>query len=161
MSLGLKRDKRFHQGYYRLKNPSKYIGKEIPIYRSGIELKFFNWLDNNDNVLEWVSEGIVIPYKDNIKKCWRKYYTDAYVKIKEGDTIKQYIVEIKDIKETQKPNPKSKKKKSVLLFEQCRYETNKCKFYYASEFCKKNNMEFLLLGFSKKDGFVRVDHIFK
>lgn len=161
MGLGLKRNSKFRQGFYRLKNPSKYIGRDVPVYRSGIELKFFNWVDGNDNILEWVSEGIKIPYYDSIQKKNRLYYTDAYVKIKEGDKVKRYIIEIKDLKETVKPDPKSKKKKTTLLYEQLKFTNNTSKWLFADEFCKKNNMEFLLLGFSKKDGFQRVNHLFK
>lgn len=160
MSLGLNKNPKFRQGYYRLRNPSKYIGKEVPIYRSGIELKFFNWVDGNDNVLEWVSEGIKIPYYDSVQKKNRLYYTDAYVKIKEGDKIKKYIIEIKDLKETIKPDPKSKKKKTTLIYEQIKFCNNSDKWKFSDEFCKKNNMEFLLLGYSKKNGFERVNHLF-
>lgn len=153
MSLGLLKDKRFHQGYYKPKYPEKYIGKVQPIYRSGIELKFFKFCDDNPNVLKWSSENIVIPYYDEVTKKNRKYYIDNFVEIKEGNTTKKYLIELKDIKETRKPDTKSKKKKSTLLYEQATWITNNCKWKYANKFCRENGMEFLLLGYSKKDGF--------
>lgn len=122
MGLPLKKDKRYNQGYYKPINPNKYIGNSIPIYRSGIELKFMRWCDLNENILKWSSESIVIPYYDDIKKKNRSYYVDNFVEIREGSSIKRYLIELKDIRETKKPNPKSKKKKSALLFEQCRYD---------------------------------------
>ncbi len=65
-SLPLKRDKRFNQGIYRPKNADKFIG-ETAIFRSGLELKFFRFCDNNPNVVKWGSENIVIPYYDTLK----------------------------------------------------------------------------------------------
>ena len=88
-NLPLKKDSRFKQGFYAPKNPSKYIGKlDNIIYRSGLELKLFRWADNNVNVLEWNSEEFAIPYFDSLQRKNRKYFIDAYVKIKEGDKIK-------------------------------------------------------------------------
>lgn len=153
MSLGLKKDKRFHQGFYKAKFPQKYIGKEVPIYRSGIELKFFKFCDDNPNVLKWSSEPFPIPYFDVVSNKWRKYYIDNYVEIKEGAVTKKYLIEIKDIKETRKPAAKKGKRKASLLFEESRYATNMCKWTAASQFCKDNKFEFLLLGHSQKEGF--------
>ena len=89
-SLGLTvRNKKFYQGFYQPKNINKYIGKKDNIiYRSGLELKFYRFCDNNPNVIEWGSEEIIIPYFDSVQKKNRKYFIDAYVKIKEGDVIK-------------------------------------------------------------------------
>ena len=50
--------KRFAQGVYTPINASKYIGKKQPRYRSGWELAFMRFCDNNDNVLQWASESI-------------------------------------------------------------------------------------------------------
>ena len=156
MSLPLKRDYRFHQGYYKVQNISKYIGNEPPVFRSGIELKFFKFCDSNPNVLHWSSENIPIPYRDTVQHKNRTYYVDNFVEIKEGNTIKKYLVELKDHKETKKPDPKSKQKKSTKLYQSLIFENNCCKWKYAMEFAKKNNMEFLLLAHSQKDGFQSV-----
>ena len=156
MSLGLKRDKRFHQGYYRPKNAEKYIGKVQPIYRSGIELKFFKFCDDNPNITKWSSENIVIPYYDKVTNKWRKYYVDNFVEIREGNAIKKYLIELKDIKETKRPEAKRGKKKSTLLYEQATYETNMCKWSFANKFCKDHKMEFLLFGYSLNKGFEAV-----
>lgn len=157
MGLGLKRDNRFHQGFYNPKSPEKYSGKEIPIYRSGIELKFFKFCDDNPNVVKWSSEPFPIPYFDNVTHKWRKYYIDNFVEILEGNIIKKYLIEIKDIKEARPPTKRKGKKKTTILFENARYETNKCKWSFAMKFCKEHKMEFLLLGYSLKNGFEKVD----
>lgn len=160
-NLPLKRDSRFHQGYFRARNPDKIIGKDPVIFRSKIEYLFLLYLDKNENVKRWNSESIIIPYFDKVSNKNRKYYTDCYVEIVEGSVLKKYIIELKDIKETKAPNPKSKKKKASLLFEQCRHITNVCKWEFANEYAKRNNVEFMLIGYSKKNGFEHVTLDFK
>lgn len=142
--LALKRDKRFRQGYFKPKNPDKCINKEC-IYRSGLELKLFIFLDNNPNVLEWGSEVIVIPYFDTIKKCNRKYHIDNYIKIKEGNIIKKYLVEVKPYKQTLEPKEGKNRKKSTVLYEKIMYRNNLDKWDHARIFAKKYGMEFIIL----------------
>lgn len=156
MKLGLIKNPKYHQGFFVPKNPEKYIGKDPPIYRSGIELKFFKFLDTNPNVLKWISEGVTIPYFDRVRSKWRTYYVDNYVEILENDVVKRYLIEIKPLKETKKPESKKGKKKSTLLLEEATYQTNVCKWSFALEFCKKHKLDFLLLGYTEKDGFVSV-----
>lgn len=155
-SLGLKRDRRFKQGIFKPENPSKVIGNNPIIYRSSIERKFCKFCDTNPNVLKWSSEEIVIPYYDTVSKKNRKYYVDNFVMIKEKDTVKKYLIELKDIKETREPVKKRGKRKTTLLYEQMTYQTNLCKWKKAVEFCKNHNLEFLLIGYSKKNGFEQV-----
>ena len=54
----------FRQGAYTVKNTAKYVGRGVPRYRSGWELTFMLFLDSNDNVLQWASESISIPYRN-------------------------------------------------------------------------------------------------
>ena len=161
MGLPLKRDSRYNQGYYKPIYPQKYVGREVPIFRSGIELKFFKFCDNNPNVIKWSSEDIKIPYWDIVTRKNRTYYVDNFVEIKEGNIIKQYLVELKDKRETVPPNPNSKKKKSTLLYEEFQWRTNNSKWKYAQQFCKDHKLEFLLLAYSNKEGFqsVKLDFI--
>jgi hypothetical protein len=146
-SLGLsKRNSKFHQGFYSPKNPQKYIGKlDNIIYRSGLELKLFRWADNNANVLEWNSEEIAVPYFDSVQKKNRKYFIDAYVKIKEGDNVKKYLIEVKPWKQTQEPKVTKKKKKSNLLYEQVMWKNNCDKWDFARKFAKKHGMDFIII----------------
>lgn len=146
-NLGLsKRNKKFHQGSYIPKNIQKYIGNiDNIIYRSGLELKFFRWADNNSNVLEWASEEIVVPYYDSLQRKNRKYFIDAYVKIKEGNIVKKYLVEIKPWKQTQEPKATKNKKKSNLLYEQVAWKNNCDKWAFAKDFAKKHGMEFIII----------------
>ena len=146
-SLGLsKRNKKFHQGFYVPKNIQKYVGKiDNIIYRSGLELKFFRFCDNNPNVVEWGSEEIAVPYFDTLQRKQRKYFIDAYVKIQEGDIVKKYLVEVKPWKQTQEPKAGKGKKKANLLYEQVAWKNNMDKFQSAREFAKKHGMEFIII----------------
>lgn len=144
MTLPLKRDSRFHQGTYKPLNQSKFIGKEC-VFRSGLELKFFRFCDSNPNVIKWGSECVTVPYYDKIQQKNRTYYIDNYVVIKEGDQIVKYLVEVKPSKQTQAPNPKSKMKKSSLLFEQAQYVTNTCKWDAAKNFAAKIGAKFIII----------------
>ena len=57
---------RFANGTYTLTNPAKYVGKGTPRYRSGWEHSFMRFCDTNDNVLQWASESIAIPYMNPV-----------------------------------------------------------------------------------------------
>ena len=54
----------FRQGTYQVQNPDKYVGKNTPRFRSGWEMSFMHFLDTNDNILQWASESISIPYRN-------------------------------------------------------------------------------------------------
>lgn len=142
MPLPLKRDGRFHQGIYR---PSDKCLNGECVFRSGLELKFMRWCDSNPNVIEWGSECITIPYYDPVKKKNRKYFVDNYVKIREGDVIRKYLVEIKPHKQTIKPVSTRGKSKKNLLYESLQWETNSQKWESARKFAKKNGMEFIII----------------
>ena len=52
-----------YKGKYRPSYPEKYRGDYTNIvYRSLWELKFMKYCDSNENILEWGSEEIVLPY---------------------------------------------------------------------------------------------------
>jgi hypothetical protein len=143
--LPLKRDKRFKQGIYTPKNPSKFMGKTA-VYRSGLECKFFMFCDNNPNVVRWGSENIVVPYVSKIDGKVHKYYVDNYVEILEGKEIVKYLIEIKPEKQTRKPEPKRGKKKSSLLYEQTQWIINaEGKWPAAEKYCKARGWKFLIL----------------
>ena len=55
---------KYAQGIYEVRNPQKYVGNGKPKYRSGWEMTFFMFCDNNPAVLQWASEAIQIPYRN-------------------------------------------------------------------------------------------------
>jgi hypothetical protein len=137
------KDDRFKQGIYTPLN-KKYKGKQSPTYRSSWELKFFRWCDLNPNVVEWSSENVTIPYRIGDGKP-RRYIVDNTVMLKQRNTIKKYLIEIKPYAQTQPPKPHGNKKKSTIIYEQYTYAKNKSKWLAAKQWCKKHGYEFLIL----------------
>jgi len=142
--IPLQKNNKFKQGYFKPKNPSKYVGKEQPVYRSGWELKFFRWCDDNNNVVEWASEAVIIPYLSPIDNKIHRYYTDGIVAIKENEYIKKYIIEIKPSTQTVAP-VKGKKRNSTMVYETARYAQNMAKWDAARKYCSKHGYSFLIL----------------
>jgi hypothetical protein len=140
------RDGKYHQGRFNPRNPEKYKGdvRNI-IYRSSWELKFLQWCDRNDSILEYGSEEFFIPYRDPTTGKIRRYFPDAYVKVKESSgNIKKYIIEIKPLRQTQPPVP-GKKKKQTLITEALTYEKNCAKWEAARSWCADRMLEFKIL----------------
>jgi hypothetical protein len=138
------RDGRYHQGRFNPRNPLKYKGdvRNI-IYRSSWELKFLQWCDRNENILEYGSEEFFIAYHDPTSGKVRRYFPDAYIKVQESNgNIKKYIVEIKPFRQTKPPVP-GKKKQKTLITEALTYEKNCAKWKAAEEWCKDRGMEFI------------------
>ena len=145
MTLPLKRDSRFHQGVYEPKNKDKFLGSSC-IFRSGLELKFFRFCDGNPNIIKWGSECIVVPYLSKIDNKMHKYYVDNFVHIREGNTIKKYLVEIKPHKQTKPPTITKNKKTASMLYENTQWIiNNEGKWPAAREFAKKHGMEFIII----------------
>lgn len=135
----------YKQGTYKPVNREKYIGRRSPEYRSSWELKFFQWCDRNVNILEWASESTIVPYKSPIDKRMHRYFVDGTIALREGDSIKRYLVEIKPFKQTQPPVSSSKKKKSTIIYENVTYAVNTAKWKAAKTYAEKRNMEFIIL----------------
>ena len=100
--MNLQKNNKYRQGIFTPKNKEKFKG-EYAIYRSGLELKFMRFCDENTNVLLWSSEQVIVPYISPLDGRAHKYYVDNFVIIKEGDQIKKYLIEIKPSKQTIPP----------------------------------------------------------
>lgn len=92
---------KFAQGDFKPKNPEKYVGKGTIRYRSGWELTFMMFCDNNKNVTQWSSESIRIPYRHPLTGKQTIYVPDFLVVYvdKNGRQIAE-MVEIKPKKQT-------------------------------------------------------------
>jgi hypothetical protein len=139
---------RFKQGVFNPANKQKYKGRDLPRYLSSWELKLFRFCDCNQDVLEWGSESIVIPYVSPIDNKVHNYIVDAVIKLKTKDGAKTFLVEVKPYKQTIRPVERLKKNNKVsksVLYEQLNYIKNQAKWNAAREWCKKRNMEFTIL----------------
>ena len=94
------------------------------------------YCDLNENILEWGSEEIAIPYRSPIDNKVHRYFPDFYVKLKETTgKIKKYIIEVKPKKQL-KPPKKPKRQTKGYLYETYEYARNQAKWKAASESCK-------------------------
>ena len=74
------------------------------------------YCDLNENILEWGSEEIVLPYRSPIDNKIHRYYPDFYIKVKERNgRIKKYIIEIKPKKQCVEPKVQKKRKQSHIF----------------------------------------------
>ena len=87
-----------YKGKYQPKNPQKYRGNvNNIIYRSLWERKFLVYCDTSDNIIEYASEEIALPYRSPIDNKIHKYYPDFYIKVRESNgEIKKYIIKRRD-----------------------------------------------------------------
>ena len=113
---------KFKQGVYKPVNIEKYIGKKLPIFRSGWELKFFKWADCNENILKWGSENVIIPYLSPLDNKVHRYFVDNFIIFKDRNgNNNKFLIEIKPSKQTKRPVRSKKKKSSTMLYEQKTY----------------------------------------
>lgn len=143
--LGLAKNKRYKQGYYYPRNKEKFVGGQYAIYRSGLELAYFKFFDENPRCLKWGSENFVVPYFHDLDQKWHKYYIDLVAVIKEGTELKKYLIEIKPERQTKEPEHTPRKRKKTLLTEQVTYSKNKAKWSAADHFAKAQGFKFVVL----------------
>jgi hypothetical protein len=135
-----------YQGRYHADHPQKYRGdvKNI-IYRSSWELKFMKYCDTNDNILEWGSEELYIPYISPLDGKRHRYFPDFYIKVRtKAGKIKKYLVEVKPKYQVEGPKVQQRKTKQYLN-EIATYAVNQAKWQAAKEFCHDHQWEFIIL----------------
>ncbi len=137
----------YYQGFFRPKNPQKYVGnpKRI-VMRSSWEFRVACYFDNNPNVLSWSSEELVVPYRKPTDGLIHRYFPDFIAKIRDKEGIvKTYMIEVKPLSQSKPPEIKPRKRKSTLLNESVTYAINQAKWDSAKEFCRKKGWIFLVL----------------
>ena len=132
-----------YKGKYYPSYPRKYKGDPTNIiYRSLWERKFMVYCDKNDNILEWASEEIAIPYRSPVDNRVHRYFPDFYMKVKErGGKVRRYVIEVKPAKQT-KPPVKPKRQTKGYIREAYEYAKNQAKWKMAREFCADRQWEF-------------------
>ena len=129
----------FRQGLYTVKNPVKYVGKNTPRYRSGWELTFMMFLDSNDNILQWASESISIPYRNPITGKNSMYVPDFFVTYKSRDNVaRAELIEIKPKKQSLIESKASDRDRAVVA-------VNYAKWHQATLWCRKNGLSFRVI----------------
>ena len=135
-----------YKGKYQPSFPKKYKGDSTNIvYRSLWERTFMRYCDTNENILEWFSEEIAVPYRSPIDNKIHRYFPDFYIKVKESNgSIKKYLIEIKPKKQTIEPQVQKRKTKGYI-YEVYEYAKNQAKWNAAKEWCADKGYEFKVL----------------
>jgi|TARA_B100002019_G_C20996037_1_gene462948 hypothetical protein len=134
-----------YKGKYKPSYPQKYKGDPTNvIYRSLWERKFMVYCDKNENVLEWSSEEIALPYKSPLDNRIHRYFPDFYIKVKEGNKIQKYLVEIKPKRQVSEPKVPKRKTKGYI-YEVKEYVKNQAKWKSAQEFCEDRQWKFKIM----------------
>jgi hypothetical protein len=130
---------KFAQGAYVVKNKEKYVGRGTPRYRSGWELAFMRFLDNNDNILQWASESISIPYRNPITGKQSIYVPDFLITYRTRNN--QMIAEVIEIK----PKKQSVVESKMKANERAVVAVNYAKWDSATKWCKKQGLLFRVI----------------
>jgi len=134
-----------YKGKYKPSYPKKYRGDPTNvIYRSLWERKFMVYCDKNENILEWSSEEIALPYKSPLDNRIHRYFPDFYIKVKEGNKIQKYLVEIKPKRQVSEPKVPKRKTKGYI-YEVKEYVKNQAKWKSAQEFCEDRQWKFKIM----------------
>jgi len=129
----------FRQGHYAVKNTNKYVGTGTPRYRSGWELTFMMFLDSNDNILQWASESISIPYRNPLTGKQSIYIPDFFVTYRgPNNTVKAEVVEIK-------PKSQSLLESRTSTRDRMAIAVNYAKWDSATKWAQRNGLVFRVI----------------
>jgi hypothetical protein len=120
-------------------NPSKYVGKGTPRYRSGWEQSFMRFCDTNDHILQWASESIAIPYRHPLTGKVTQYIPDFLITYRtRTNTMKAELIEIKPKKQSVIESKMSSRDRAVVAI-------NYAKWDAATKWCQKQGLTFRVI----------------
>lgn len=134
-----------YKGFYKVRNYKKYRGDPTQcIFRSLWERKFMKFCDFNENVLEWSSEEVKIPYRSPLDGRIHFYFVDFWMSaLGKNGQINHYLVEIKPRSQTVPPTPR--KSRSAYFNEVKTYVVNERKWDSARRYCEDRGWKFVIL----------------
>lgn len=129
----------FRQGIYTVRNTDKYVGKREPRYRSGWEMTFMMFLDSNDNIVQWASESISIPYRNPITGKQSMYVPDFFVTYRDrNNTTRAELIEIKPKKQSLIESRMTDRDRAVVA-------VNYAKWDAATKWARRNGLTFRVI----------------
>jgi hypothetical protein len=127
---------KFAQGTYQVQNAEKYVGKGTPRFRSGWEHAFMRFCDNNDNILQWASESITIPYRNPITGKQSIYVPDFLITYRtRQNTMVAEIIEIKPKNQSIVESKMNANQRAVVA-------VNYAKWDAATKWARRNGLKF-------------------
>jgi hypothetical protein len=137
--------KQYKQGIFTPRNKSKCTSS-LCLYRSGLELSYMRWLDENSNIVSWGSEKIIIPYLKPTDGKMHKYFIDFNFTIKDTKgELHKFLIEIKPAKQCQPPTTHGNKKPKTILYENIQWATNSQKWAAAKAWADKHGYKFTIV----------------
>jgi hypothetical protein len=131
---------KYNQGVYKIKNPEKYVGSKDPVFRSGWELTFMTFCDNNPSIQQWASEPVKIPYKDPLTGKNTVYVPDFLINyIDKNMKTHVEMVEIKPAKQA------ILEKVGKNPYDQAQYVKNMAKWESARDWCRSRGIFFRII----------------
>jgi hypothetical protein len=127
------------QGFYTPVNPGKYVGSGSPKYRSGWELTFMRFCDNNPNVISWGSECVRIPYRNPFTGKNTFYVPDFLITYQDKSGNKRAeLIEIKPRAQVTLEVARSQQEKAAVVL-------NMAKWQAARAWCSRMGATFRIL----------------
>ena len=131
-----------YKGKFVPNEPKKYKGNPRNIiYRSMWERHCMVYFDRNENVIEWASEEVAIPYVSPWDNKVHRYYPDFVVKVKNGTDVITHLIEVKPSKFLKAPK-QGRRKTKTYLYEVREYGRNTAKWEAAQKYCAKRGWKF-------------------
>ena len=130
---------KYHQGKYKVQNPQKYAGAGDPTFRSGWELTFMQFCDNNPNVVAWASEPVKINYMHPLTGKLTVYVPDFIITYIDAQGRK--LAEVIEIKPASQSRPEFARKRG----EAQQVVVNYAKWEAATAWANKRGMRFRVL----------------
>jgi hypothetical protein len=129
----------FRQGVYTVKNLQKYVGAGQPRYRSGWEMTFMMFLDNNENIVQWASESIRIPYRNPVTSKQSMYVPDFFITYRDRtNRMRAELVEIKPKKQSLIESKMSARDGAIVA-------VNYAKWDAATKWCRRQGITFRVI----------------
>lgn len=129
----------YAQGKFQCKNPAKYIGKGQPTYRSGWEMVFMQFCDNNPAILNWASESINIPYRNPFTGKSTIYVPDFLIIYEDKNGQKHAeVIEIKPSTEATMESARNTRDRAYVAL-------NHAKWSAANAWCKQQGLTFRVI----------------
>jgi hypothetical protein len=130
---------KFAQGPYTVKNGAKYVGKGFPRYRSSWEWAFMNFCDGNENICQWASEPVRIPYRNPLTGKMTTYVPDFIVTYKgPNNTLRGELIEIKPRSQSMVEDKQSQRDRAQVAI-------NYAKWDAATKWAKNNGLTFRVI----------------
>jgi hypothetical protein len=128
-----------YKGKYKIKKPQKYLGDPTKVtYRSLWERQAFRWCEDQDSVIGWSSEEVVVPYICKTDNRPHRYFIDLKVKFSDGRIV---LVEIKPKSQCSPPKKPARQTKRYIS-EVMTFIKNESKWKAATKYANDRGYHF-------------------